>query len=169
MKHILLLIQDCSCYLLASCLLRIQQPASIAHHSPDRLRLPQHHISHVLVYGTAVLSHMLLIGGRAPNKVLFSRATGRAWQTDLFPVYDSNGLLERNEPVPFRLTRNLQSFFTPFGVDGIFVTVMACAAQVCGGLGRVLVVVDCVCAHTYACDSACTEQKVHRSLPTLTA
>ena len=79
----------------------------------------------------AVLSHMLLIGGRAPNKVLFSRATGRAWQTDLFPVYDASGVLERNEPVPFRLTRNLQSFFTPFGVDGIFVTVMACAAQVC--------------------------------------
>lgn len=73
---------------------------------------------------------MLLIGGRAPNKVLFSRATGKAWQTDLFPVYDAQGVLERNEPVPFRLTRNLQSFFTIFGIEGIFVTVMACAAQV---------------------------------------
>lgn len=90
---------------------------------------------------------MLLIGGRAPNKILFSRATGRAWQTDLFPVYDATGLLERNEPVPFRLTRNLLSFFTPFGVDGVFVTVMACAAQVGGGgcLGRTVLYCMCAC------------------------
>ena len=33
--------------------------------------------------------------------------------------------------MPFRLTRNLQTFFTPFGVDGIFITSMALAAQVC--------------------------------------
>ena len=40
------------------------------------------------------------------------------------------GLLERSEPVPFRLTRNLQTFFTPFGVEGVFITAMAVAAQV---------------------------------------
>jgi hypothetical protein len=40
------------------------------------------------------------------------------------------GVLERSEPVPFRLTRNLQTFFTPFGVEGVFITAMAVAAQV---------------------------------------
>ena len=97
----------------------------------QELPSPHHEMCLTCAVCAAVLSHMLLIGGRAPNKILFSRANGRAWQTDLFPVYDQMGLLEKNEPVPFRLTRNLQSFFTPFGVDGVFVTVMACAAQVC--------------------------------------
>ena len=32
--------------------------------------------------------------------------------------------------VPFRLTRNLQTFFTAFGVEGIFITTLAVAAQV---------------------------------------
>lgn len=31
--------------------------------------------------------------------------------------------------VPFRLTRNLQTFFTAFGVEGVFVTTLAVAAQ----------------------------------------
>ena len=42
--------------------------------------------------------------------------------------------LERNEPVPFRLTRNLQTFFTPFGVEGVFITGLSVAAMVsCSG------------------------------------
>ena len=32
--------------------------------------------------------------------------------------------------MPFRLTRNLQTFFTAFGVEGIFITTLAVAAQV---------------------------------------
>jgi transformation/transcription domain-associated protein len=32
--------------------------------------------------------------------------------------------------VPFRLTRNLQTFFTAFGVEGVFITTLAVAAQV---------------------------------------
>ena len=73
---------------------------------------------------------MLLIGGRSPNKILFSQSSGQIWQTDLVPLYDGHGLLERNEPVPFRLTRNLVAFLSMFGVDGLFVTAMVCAAQV---------------------------------------
>ena len=43
--------------------------------------------------------------------------------------------LERNEPVPFRLTRNLQTFFTPFGVEGVFITGLSVAAMVgCPGI-----------------------------------
>ena len=32
--------------------------------------------------------------------------------------------------MPFRLTRNLATFFTPFGVEGVFITSMVAAAQV---------------------------------------
>ncbi|KAK9855808.1 hypothetical protein WJX84_006870 [Apatococcus fuscideae] len=80
---------------------------------------------------SGLVSHMLLLGGRAPTKILFARSSGKLFQMEFFPSYDLRGLLERTEPVPFRLTRNLQTFFTPFGVDGIFITSMALAAQAC--------------------------------------
>jgi transformation/transcription domain-associated protein len=73
---------------------------------------------------------MLLIGGRTPYKILFARASGKTFQIDFYPVYDQRGMLERSEPVPFRLTRNLHTFFTPFGIEGVFVSAMAAAAQV---------------------------------------
>eukprot|EP00252_Welwitschia_mirabilis_P021819 TRINITY_DN5712_c0_g1_i1.p1 TRINITY_DN5712_c0_g1~~TRINITY_DN5712_c0_g1_i1.p1 ORF type:complete len:3567 (+),score=681.06 TRINITY_DN5712_c0_g1_i1:1467-10703(+) len=75
------------------------------------------------------MSYMLQIGGRSPNKILFAKNTGKVFQNDFHPAYDANGMIEFNEPVPFRLTRNLQTFFTPFGVEGLFVSAMCAAAQ----------------------------------------
>ncbi len=77
-----------------------------------------------------LLCHMLLVGGRMPYKILFARNSGKTFQVDFIPSYDQKGILERTEPVPFRLTRNLHTFFTPFGVEGVFVSAMAAAAQV---------------------------------------
>jgi len=77
---------------------------------------------------SAVLCHMMHLGGRSPNKILFTKASGRVFQMDLYPVYDNRGLLECNEPVPFRLTRNLVTFFTPFGIEGVFASSMAVSA-----------------------------------------
>ena len=64
-----------------------------------------------------------------PYKILFARNSGKTFQVDFTPTYDQKGYLERTEPVPFRLTRNLHTFFTPFGVEGVFVSAMAAAAQ----------------------------------------
>ena len=64
---------------------------------------------------------MLCIGGRTPYKTLFARASGRVWQADF--------TLDRVESVPFRLTRNLHTFFTPFGVEGMFVSALASGAE----------------------------------------
>ncbi|KAJ7563398.1 hypothetical protein O6H91_03G108600 [Diphasiastrum complanatum] len=75
------------------------------------------------------MSYMLQIGGRSPNKILFAKNTGKVFQNDFHPAYDVNGIVEFTEPVPFRLTRNLQTFFTPFGVEGLFVSSMCAAAQ----------------------------------------
>lgn len=74
------------------------------------------------------MSVMLQIGGRSPNKILFAKNTGKLFQTDFHPTYDANGMIEHNEPVPFRLTRNLQAFFSHFGVEGL-VSSMCAAAQ----------------------------------------
>ena len=46
-----------------------------------------------------------------------------------FAAYDANGMIEFNEPVPFRLTRNMQAFFSHFGVEGLIVSAMCAAAQ----------------------------------------
>ena len=57
--------------------------------------------------------------------------TGKIFMLDFHPAFDAKGIVEYIEPVPFRLTRNLHTFFTPFGVKGDFVTAMASAAQAC--------------------------------------
>lgn len=48
---------------------------------------------------TGILSHMLLAGGRTPNKTLISRDTGRIFQMELAPVYGEKGAIERTEYV----------------------------------------------------------------------
>ncbi|XP_044463478.1 transformation/transcription domain-associated protein-like isoform X2 [Mangifera indica] len=78
---------------------------------------------------SSFMSYMLQIGGRSPNKILFAKNTGKIFQTDFHPAYDANGMIEFNEPVPFRLTRNMQSFFSHFGVEGLIVSAMCAAAQ----------------------------------------
>ncbi|KDP46748.1 hypothetical protein JCGZ_06536 [Jatropha curcas] len=78
---------------------------------------------------SSFMSFMLQIGGRSPNKILFAKNTGKIFQTDFHPAYDVNGMIEFNEPVPFRLTRNMQAFFSHFGVEGLIVSAMCAAAQ----------------------------------------
>ncbi|KAF5199838.1 Transcription-associated protein [Thalictrum thalictroides] len=78
---------------------------------------------------SSFMSFMLQIGGRSPNKILFAKNTGKIFQTDFHPAYDANGMIEFSEPVPFRLTRNMQAFFSHFGVEGLIVSAMCAAAQ----------------------------------------
>ncbi|KAK6924485.1 PIK-related kinase, FAT, partial [Dillenia turbinata] len=78
---------------------------------------------------SSFMSYMLQIGGRSPNKILFAKNTGKLFQTDFHPAYDANGMIEFGEPVPFRLTRNMHSFFSHFGVEGLIVSAMCAAAQ----------------------------------------
>ncbi|XP_024004594.1 transformation/transcription domain-associated protein isoform X2 [Eutrema salsugineum] len=78
---------------------------------------------------SSFMSFVLQIGGRSPNKILFAKNTGKMLQTDFHPTYDSNGMIELNEPVPFRLTRNMQAFFSQFGVEGPLMSNMCSASQ----------------------------------------
>ena len=75
------------------------------------------------------MSFLLQIGGRSPNKILFAKDSGKILQTDFHPTYDPNGMLELNEPVPFRLTRNIQAFLSHFGVEGPLMSNMCAASQ----------------------------------------
>lgn len=79
---------------------------------------------------SSLMSLMLRIGSRVPGKILFTKSSGRVYQMEFAPQFDASGLLQRNhETVPFRLTRNLATFFTPFGVEGIFITAMVVAVE----------------------------------------
>jgi hypothetical protein len=64
-----------------------------------------------------LLCYMLLLSGRSPSKILFTRDSGRVFQLDLLPLYGDKGNVERIEVVPYRLTRNLATFFTSFGTE----------------------------------------------------
>jgi len=51
-------------------------------------------------------------------------------QVDFVPQANVEGFVHQNdEAVPFRLTRNLAAFFTPFGVEGVFTTAMVVASM----------------------------------------
>ena len=99
--------------------------------------LPAAH--HLLAFKRTLCSQLALsgficaafrIGGRTPAKLMISRETGRVHQWEMYPSFDSaSGLCDTSEPVPFRLTRNLQTFFTPFGTEGVFCPTLAAAAQ----------------------------------------
>lgn len=80
---------------------------------------------------SSFLSALLRIGGRTPQKIAFTKNSGKIFMLDFHPAFDANGVVEYIEPVPFRLTRNLHTFFTPFGVKGDFVASMATAAHAC--------------------------------------
>lgn len=73
--------------------------------------------------------HLLLISGRAPTKLLVSRATGRVSHVDVASAWDSKFLLERGgDTVPFRLTRNVRAYLGAGGTDGILVAAAVAAA-----------------------------------------
>lgn len=79
---------------------------------------------------SSLMSVMLSIGGRIPARILFSRSTGRVLQLDFYPSINAQGLVgKQEEAVPFRLTGNLTAFFSPFGVEGCFMTTMVVAAM----------------------------------------
>lgn len=73
------------------------------------------------------LSYIMKIGDRALHKMSFFRHSGRIINSEFYPAYNENCTVECHEPVPFRLTRNLTTFLTPFVVDGVFSSVLTAA------------------------------------------
>ena len=94
---------------------------------PDHLWIFKKQLAHHLAL-TGLLCYLFKIAGRSPSRTLFSRSTGYIQQLEFFPQYDEAYHIDSNEPVPFRLTRNLQTFLTPFGVEGVYVAAFASAA-----------------------------------------
>ena len=70
------------------------------------------------------MTYVMHMTTRYPHKLSIARNSGKVWGTELIPNMLSNKCLFHNtEPVPFRLTPNLQTLMGPISTEGIY----ACA------------------------------------------
>lgn len=69
---------------------------------------------------TSLVYYSLAIGARRPQNILFSWASGTIHNVHMRGLISGRGILESDEAVPFRLTRNLQGVMGPFGLEGPF-------------------------------------------------
>jgi phosphatidylinositol kinase/protein kinase (PI-3 family) len=74
---------------------------------------------------SAIVSFALAIGARRPQNLLFSWDTGAVSNSHMRPLVSARGLLECDEAVPFRLTRNIMRLIGPNGVHGPLFGAMA--------------------------------------------
>ncbi|CAK7272887.1 transcription-associated protein 1 [Sporothrix epigloea] len=70
---------------------------------------------------TTFMTYVLSADKRYPHKINIGRGTGNVWSAEVMPFMPQNGPYFKNlEPVPFRLTPNLQALMGPLAVEGIF-------------------------------------------------
>ena len=67
------------------------------------------------------MTYIMHISARLPYKMAISRSTGSVWGSELIPTMSSQRPVFNNpEPVPFRLTPNLQTLMGPIALEGVF-------------------------------------------------
>lgn len=67
------------------------------------------------------MTYILYMTGRYPQKINIARGSGKIWGSELMAFMASQKPFFHNpEPVPFRLTPNLQTLMGPLATEGIF-------------------------------------------------
>lgn len=67
------------------------------------------------------MTYILYIDKRYPHKINIARSTGNIWGSELMAFMSSaKPFFHNQEPVPFRLTPNLQTLMGPLATEGIF-------------------------------------------------
>lgn len=74
-------------------------------------------------------TYIFSIGRRIPSNILITRAGGQLHTADLLPGHGAKPEFSNNEPVPFRLTPNIQTFITPIGIEGVLVSALMSIAR----------------------------------------
>ena len=75
-------------------------------------------------------TYIFAINRRMPSNILVSRAGGQMYTSELLPGLGSNKPeFANNDPVPFRLTPNIQTFVTPVGIEGVLVSALMSIAK----------------------------------------
>lgn len=76
------------------------------------------------------LTYTMYMTQRYPHKLTVSRNTGNIWGSELVPTLSSHKSIFSNlEPVPFRLTPNLQTLMGPLATEGIFTAALMAIAR----------------------------------------
>lgn len=76
------------------------------------------------------MTYVMHMNTRFPHKLLISRQTGRVWGSELIPSMAlGKPILHNSEPVPFRLTPNLQTMLGPLNLEGIFAPAVMTVAR----------------------------------------
>ena len=79
---------------------------------------------------TSLFSYLISNAAPAPNKLLYERASGAVFLQDMAVVYPGqHEQSRRNREMPYRVTRNISHFITPFGLEGWFLISQVLAAQ----------------------------------------
>ncbi|KAI1261293.1 FAT domain-containing protein [Xylariaceae sp. FL1019] len=75
------------------------------------------------------MTYVLFMTGRYPHKINIARGSGKVWGSELMSfMAPGKPFFHNPEPVPFRLTPNLQTLMGPLATEGIFsCSVMAIA------------------------------------------
>lgn len=67
------------------------------------------------------MTYTMHMSARFPHKLSISRSTGNVWGSELIPALVSGKPFFHNpEPVPFRLTPNIQTLMGPLATEGLF-------------------------------------------------
>ncbi|KAK7720750.1 transcription-associated protein 1 [Botryosphaeria dothidea] len=75
-------------------------------------------------------TYVMHMNTRYPHKMNISRKTGNIWGSELVPsMAGGKPLFHNPEPVPFRLTPNLQTMMGPLATEGIFAPALMAIAR----------------------------------------
>ena len=67
------------------------------------------------------MTYIMHMNNRYPHKLSIARRTGHIWGSELIPaIANGKPFFHNPEPVPFRLTPNLQSLMGPLATEGIY-------------------------------------------------
>lgn len=67
------------------------------------------------------MTYVMNLSNRFPHKMFIARSSGNIWGSELIPAMAStNPYFHNNEPVPFRLTPNIQTLMGTIAIEGIF-------------------------------------------------
>ena len=76
------------------------------------------------------MTYIMHMSSRYPSKLSISRSTGDIWAAELIPALNSTKAYFYNpEPVPFRLTPNIQALMGPLAMEGIFACALMAIAR----------------------------------------
>lgn len=76
------------------------------------------------------LTYTMHMTTRYPHKLTIARRTGDVWGSELIPsMATTRPFFHNPEPVPFRLTPNLQTLMGPIATEGIFVAALMAIAR----------------------------------------